>query len=148
MKVLLSQDVKGLGQAGEVESVADGYARNYLIPQGLAVPATEGVLKQAEMQRRAEERRRARFEADAAALAEVLSAVKLSFQVNVGETGKLYGSITSADIAAGLELETGKSIDKRRVELEEPIRELGTYRVPIRLSKDLTPQITVVVEAT
>jgi len=146
MRVLLTQDVKGLGQAGEVKRVADGYARNYLIPQGLAVPATEGVLKQAEIQRRAEVRRLERSEAEAEALAEVLSTVRLSFKVKVGETGRLYGSITSADIVAGLELETGKPIDKRRVELAEPIREVGTYRVPIRLSKDVMPQITVVVE--
>lgn len=146
MRVLLIQDVKGLGQAGEIKRVADGYARNYLIPQGLAVPATEGVLKQVEIRRQVEARRRERFEAEAAALAEVLSTVTLNFKVKVGEMGKLYGSITSADIAVGLEMETGKSIDKRRIELAEPIREVGIYRVPIRLSKDLMPQITVVVE--
>ena len=103
-------------------------------------------MKQAEIQRRAEVRRLERSEAEAEALAEVLATVRLSFKVKVGETGRLYGSITSADIVAGLELETGKPIDKRRVELAEPIREVGTYRVPIRLSKDVMPQITVVVE--
>jgi len=146
MRVLLTQDVKGLGQVGEIKMVADGYARNYLIPQGLAVPVTKGALKQAEMRRRAEARRRERYEAEATALAEALSTVRLNFKVKAGETGKLYGSITSADIAAGLELETGKPIDRRWVELAEPIHEVGTYRVPIRLSKGLMPQITVVVE--
>lgn len=146
MKVLLTQDVKGLGRAGEVKVVADGYARNYLIPQGLAIPATKGALKQAEMRRQAEARRLERFEAQAESLADILSRVMLNFKAKAGETGKLYGSITNADIAAGLELETGRAIDKRRIELAEPIRELGIYRVPIRLSSDLTPEITVIVE--
>jgi large subunit ribosomal protein L9 len=146
MKVLLTETVNNLGSAGEVKKVADGYARNFLIPKGLAVPATEGALKQAELRRQAETRRQKREEVKAESLAGTLSQVTLTFQAKAGETDKLYGSITNADIAEALERETGQTIDKRKVELEEPIRELGSYYVPIKLLPDLAPRITVIVE--
>jgi large subunit ribosomal protein L9 len=146
MKVLLTETVDNLGSAGEVKKVADGYARNFLIPKGLAVPVTAGVLEQAELRRQAEARRQEREKVKAESLARTLSQVTLTFQVKAGEQDKLYGSITNADIAEAFERETGQAIDKRKVELEEPIRELGSYYVPIKLLPDLAPRITVIVE--
>jgi large subunit ribosomal protein L9 len=146
MEVLLTETVDNLGSAGEVKKVADGYARNFLIPKGLAVPATAAVLKEAELRRQAVARRQKREEAKAESLARTLSQVTLTFQAKAGEQDKLYGSITNADIAEALERETGQAIDKRKVELEEPIRELGSYDVPIRLLPDHAPRVTVVVE--
>jgi large subunit ribosomal protein L9 len=146
MKVLLTETVDNLGSAGEVKKVADGYARNFLIPKGLAVPVTAGVLKQAELQRQAKAKRQEREKVKAESLAGTLSQATLTFQVKAGEKDKLYGSITNADIAEALERETGQAIDKRKVELEEPIRELGSYYVPIKLLPDVAPRITVIVE--
>ena len=146
MKVLLTETVDNLGNAGEVKKVADGYARNFLIPKGLAVPVTAGALKQAELRRLASARRQQRAKVEAESLARTLSQVTLTFQVKAGEKDKLYGSITNADIAEAFERETGRAIDKRKVELEEPIRELGSYYVPIKLLPDLAPRIIVIVE--
>jgi large subunit ribosomal protein L9 len=146
MKVLLTETVDNLGSAGEVKKVTDGYARNFLIPKGLAVPATAGALKQAELRRQAESRRQKQEKVKAESLTRTLSQVTLTFQVKAGEKDKLYGSITSADIAEAFERETGQAIDKRKVDLEEPIRELGSYDVPIKLLPDLAPQVTVIVE--
>jgi large subunit ribosomal protein L9 len=146
MKVLLIETVDNLGSAGEVKKVADGYARNFLIPKGLAVPATAGALKQAELRRQAESRHQKQETVKAESLARTLSQVTLTFQVKAGEKDKLYGSITSADIAEAFERETGQAIDKRKVELEEPIRELGSYDVPIKLLLDFAPRVTVIVE--
>ena len=146
MEVLLTETVDNLGSAGEIKKVADGYARNFLIPKGLAVPATAGALKQAELRRQAEARRQQRENVKAESLARTLSQVTLTFQAKAGEKDKLYGSITNADIAEALEREIGQAIDKRKVELEEPIRELGSYYVPIKLLPELAPRITVIVE--
>jgi large subunit ribosomal protein L9 len=146
MEVLLTETVDNLGSAGEIKKVADGYARNFLIPKGLAVPATAGALKQAELRGQAEARRQQRENVKAESLARTLSQVTLTFQAKAGEKDKLYGSITNADIAEALEREIGQAIDKRKVELEEPIRELGSYYVPIKLLPDLAPRITVIVE--
>jgi large subunit ribosomal protein L9 len=112
----------------------------------LAVPVTAGTLKQAELRRQAEARRLQRTKVEAESLAKTLSQVTLTFQVKAGEKDKLYGSITNADIAEAFEREIGQAIDKRKVELEEPIRELGSYYVPIKLLPDLAPRITVIVE--
>jgi len=147
MKVLLTETVDNLGSAGEVKKVADGYARNFLIPKGLAVPATAGSLRQAELRRQTEARRQERAKVEAESLARTLSQVTLTFQVKAGEKDKLYGSITNADIAEAFERETGQAIDKRKVELEEPIRELGSYYVPVKLLPDLAPRIAVIVES-
>lgn len=146
MKVLLTETVDNLGSAGEIKKVADGYARNFLIPKGLAMPATAAALKKAKLRRQAEARRQKRAEVEAQSLARTLSQVTLTFQVKAGEKDRLYGSITNADIAEAFERETGQAIDKRKVELEEPIRELGSYHVPIKLLPDLIPRVTVIVE--
>ncbi|MBC7264205.1 MAG: 50S ribosomal protein L9 [Chloroflexi bacterium] len=146
MEVILLKDIKRLGEAGEVKKVADGYARNYLIPRGLAVIATEGVLKDLRVKRQIEEAKEERIRSDATALAAKLAGIMLTFKVKAGETGRLYGSITRGDIAAELEAKTGLPFDKRKIMLEEPIRQLGTHKVPIRLLSTLVPEITVVVE--
>jgi large subunit ribosomal protein L9 len=147
VEVLLLKDIKRLGKAGEVRKVADGYARNYLIPRGLAVPATPGAIKRTEVQKAIEAQREERIRNDASALAEHLAGVTLNFKVKAGEKGRLYGSITAADVAAEIEKQTGTPVDKRKVDLEEPIRLLGTHKVPIRLVSGVATQITVVVEA-
>src|SRR3990172_2907087 len=125
MKVLLTRDVDKLGTAGSVKAVADGYARNFLIPQGLAVFASPGALKQAETIRKAEEKRQASLVSEATTIAEKLSSVTLKFQARAGEGGKLYGSITTKQIIDALERDTGLSLDKRKLDLREPIRTLG-----------------------
>ncbi len=146
MQVLLLKDIKGLGRAGEVRLVSDGYARNYLIPRGLAVLATEGAIRRTEVQKAIEAEREERVRSDSAALAERLSEVLLKFKVKAGEKGRLYGSVTSADIAAEIERLTGQAVDKRKVELEEPIRLLGTHKVPLRLLPGVACELTVEVE--
>ena len=146
MEVLLIQDVEGLGQAGEIKEVAGGYARNYLIPKGYAVPADKSARKRAAALREAAEKRRARQVAEAQTLADRLNALTLRFQAKVGEKGRLYGSITSGDIAEAIEREIGQEVDRRRIQLEHPIRELGTHKVAIRLMPELIPEVTVIVE--
>ncbi|MDA8217978.1 MAG: 50S ribosomal protein L9, partial [Dehalococcoidales bacterium] len=146
MKVLLKADVQDLGVAGEIRNVADGYARNYLIPQGLAVPATEQNIKQAEQQAEAAARRQAKVEAELQKQAGRIDGMEVRFAANVGEQDRLYGSITAGDIAEAVSKAVGQEIDRHRVVLEEPIRELGTFQVPIRLGKGATATVNVVVE--
>ena len=143
MKVLLIQDVDNLGYAGDVKTVANGYGRNYLLPQSLAVLATPGALKQAETIRKAAEKRRAQEMADAQAISNQLVGVKLLFERRAGETGKLYGSVTSADIADAIKAKTGIDLDKRKVALPEPIRVLGEQEVIIKLMIDLSTSIQI-----
>jgi large subunit ribosomal protein L9 len=146
MKVLLLRDHAKLGKAGTIKNVADGYARNFLIPRGLAVLATGGALKQAETIRKAEDKRQAQLFAEAQAVANQLTGTTLTFRALSGETGKLYGSITAHDITEAIQREKGLEVDKRKVELREPLRTLGTHTVPIRLAADLAPEVTVVIE--
>lgn len=146
MKILLKQDVANLGKAGEVKTVADGYARNYLIPRGIAVVAGGGVIKQVELEQQIETRRQARLRQETQTLATALGGLTLTFHVRAGENDQLYGSITNADIAEALEQQVGRAIDRRKIELEEPIRRLGSYRVPIRLGDSEVPHIGVVVQ--
>lgn len=146
MEVLLLKDIKRLGKAGETRKVADGYARNYLIPRGLAVLATAGAIRRTEVQQAIEEQRQERIRTDGSALAERLAEVSLTFKVKASEKGRLYGSVTAADIAAEIEKQTGQAVDKRKVELGEPIHLLGTHKVPVRLLPNMVPEITVIVE--
>jgi large subunit ribosomal protein L9 len=146
MKVLLTKDVPGLGKAGETAQVADGYGRNYLIPNEMAVLARPGLVRQAKERQRAQERRAARQAADARALAQKIETLSLNFQAKAGEQDKLYGSITSGDIAEQLEARLGQKFDRRKVLLEDPIRQLGTHQVEIKLAADVTGTVTVVVE--
>jgi large subunit ribosomal protein L9 len=145
MDVILTSDVLGLGEAGEIKSVADGYARNYLIPRGLAVLATQSARKQiAEIEATAD-KRRARERDSAELLAERIAGTPVTFVVKVGEGDRLYGSITSADIAEAIEQVTGEEIDRRRIVLDRPIKTLGDHPVPVRLARDLAPQVIVTV---
>jgi large subunit ribosomal protein L9 len=146
MEVILLRDVDKLGKAGEVKRVADGYARNYLIAKGLATVPTEGARKHQEAIRRDQARKALRFEEQAGKLGEAIGGLTVTFSARAGEGGKLYGSITNADIAERIEAEIGQEIDKRRVELEEPLRELGTFPVKVRLAGDVVPEVTVVIE--
>lgn len=146
MEVLLLRDIKRLGKAGETKKVTDGYARNYLLPRGLAVLATAGAIRRTEVQKAIEEQRQERIRTDGSALAERLAEINLVFKVKASEKGRLYGSVTAADIAAEIEKQTGHPVDKRKVELEEPIHLLGTHKVPVRILPNVVPEITVVVE--
>jgi large subunit ribosomal protein L9 len=143
MQVLLLQDVDNLGYAGDVKKVADGFGRNYLLPRNMAVLATRGALKQSETIRKAAEKRRAHEMADAQAMANQLAGVELYFERRAGETGKLYGSVTSGDIVDGLKTKTGLEIDKRKVALPEPIRQLGQQEVTIKLMIDVATSVKV-----
>jgi large subunit ribosomal protein L9 len=147
MKIVLTQDVPNVGRAGEIKNVADGYARNYLVPKGLAMLATKSTLKQLEHKRQIKTRRAERLRADMTGLAQQLSVLTLNFKAKVGEKERLYGSITSGDIASAIERETGHPMDKRKVELEEPIRTLGYHHVPVKLLPHLTADVVVLVEA-
>lgn len=144
MKVLLIKDVYKLGRAGDVKKVADGYGRNYLLPQGLAVLATPGALSQAEHIRSQANSRRAVLNNEMSGVAEILSKLTLTFPAKAGETGKLYGSITSAMIADAIRQKTGIEVTRRQMDVE-PLRALGTYKIHARLTIDLIPEITVIV---
>ena len=146
MKVILVEDVPNLGKVGDVTEVADGYGRNYLISHGLAKLATAGEVQQAKQLRRSAQKRHQRDLADAQVMAERLSGMSLTFQARAGEGTKLYGSITSADIAEKLSQELGRDFDRRKIHLEESLRQLGTHQVAIHLAPQLEPQITVVIE--
>lgn len=146
MNVLLKKDIEGLGEAGDIKKVADGYARNFLFPQGLAVAADKGVTKQANQIKAATERRRQREHQAASSFAEKLQALTLTFTARAADTDRLFGSITAADIALAVEQATGQELDKRHIQLEHPIRLLGTHQVPVRLMAGVVPEVTVVVE--
>ena len=138
MKVLLLQDVQELGQAGEVFAVAGGYARNYLMPRGYAVLATRGALRQAEEIKQAGIRRRAQERSNAEAQAQLISGKRLLFMVNAGDNERLYGSVTSAEIAEKLAAACEFDIDRRKIDLDHPIRELGIYELSIRLMPEVS----------
>jgi large subunit ribosomal protein L9 len=144
MKVLLIKDVYKLGRAGDVKRVADGYGRNYLIPQGLAVLATEGALKQAERIRQKAAAQRALLNEEMASVAEKLQGITLVFAARAGETGKLYGSITAQDVAEALQEKIGYAIKRQMLEMQ-PLRTLGEHTVRVRLTMDLIPTIKVIV---
>ena len=145
MKVLLTQDVPNLGLAGEIHTVAGGYARNFLMPRGMGIMATKGALKQAEDIRQAGMRRRARERANAEAQAQMIAQQKLLFAARAGDNNRLYGSITSADIADELSKAVGFEVDRRRIQLEQPLRDLGLYDVELRLMAEVAPKFKVAV---
>jgi len=145
MKVLLTEDVPTLGLAGEVHTVARGYARNYLIPRREAILATKRALKQAEDIRAAAIRKRAQERSNADAQAEVLSGQQLLFNVRAGENDRLYGSITTSDIAERIEEAVEFEVDRRRIVLNQPIRELGLYDMTIRLMAEVEATFAVAV---
>lgn len=144
MKVVLRQDVPKLGEAGTVQDVKSGFARNYLIPQGMAVVATSGELKTAEHNAAVKARKIAKQEAQLQSLADKISGQRLEFTVRAGESGRLYGSITAGDIAEELAKVVGEEIDRRKVVLEDPIRQIGQHDVVVHLVGRLRPAITVI----
>ncbi len=144
MKVLLIKDVYKLGRAGDVKKVADGYGRNFLIPQGMAMLATPGAMKTAERIRQKATERRAILNNEMGAVAEVLKNVQISFGARAGETGKLYGSITSQEIVNAIHQKSGVTIKRQQLDMQ-PLRSLGEHTVRIRLTMDLIPEIKVTV---
>ena len=145
MKVILTTDVDKLGKSGELKTVSDGFATNFLIPQSLAVPAAGGAYRawQHDIASREDKRKREREDADIAATR--IASTTLTMGVKVGEGGKLYGSITSKDIADAL-ARRGIEVDRHKIDLEEPLKTLGTYKVAIKVFSGMTPEVTVVVE--
>ncbi len=145
MKVILTADVDPLGKSGDLKDVANGYARNYLIPRSLAVPAAGGTYRawQHDIASREEQRKKERAAAEIAATR--IASTTLTLGVKVGEGGKLYGSITAKDIADAL-ARRGIDVDRHKIDLEEPLRQLGTYKVAIRVFSGMTAEVTVAVE--
>ena len=145
MKVILTTDVAKVGKSGEMKQVADGFATNFLIPQKLAVPAAGGAYRawQHDIASREDKRKREREEAEIASTR--ISSTTLTMGVKVGEGGKLYGSITSKDIADAL-ARRGIEIDRHKIELDEPLKSLGTYKVAVKVYQGMTSEVTIVVE--
>jgi large subunit ribosomal protein L9 len=144
MKVMLVKDVYKLGRAGDVKKVADGYGRNFLLPQGLAVLATAGALKQIERVRKQAEIRRTEQNSELKGLADMIQGIVVSFGAKAGDTGKLYGSITTQDVATAISEQTRFEVKKHQVDMQ-PIRNLGEYTAHVRLTMDLVPEIKIVV---
>lgn len=145
MKVVLREDVESLGRKGDLVDVANGYARNYLVPRGLALVATKGVVAQSEAMRRNREAREVRDREAAQELAARLTGSPVRVIARAGEGGKLFGSVTTADIAAAVEAATGVALDRRKITLAEPIRELGDAEVPVKLHTDVDVVLAVAV---
>ena len=145
MKVILTKDVDKIGKTGEMKTVADGFATNYLIPQKLAVPASGGAYRayQHDIASREDKRKREREEAEIAATR--IASTTLTMGVKVGEGGKLYGSINNQDIAEALG-RRGITVDRHKIDLENPIKSLGTYKVAIKVYSGMTPEVTIIVE--
>jgi large subunit ribosomal protein L9 len=147
MRIVLREDVETLGRKGDLVEVADGYARNYLVPRGLAIKATRGVVTQAESMRRARETKEGRDREAAQAVAAQIASRALEIKARAGEGGKLFGSVTAADVAEALQAQSGIEIDRRKVVLAEPIRELGDSEVTVKLHTDVVVAVVVHVVA-
>ena len=143
MKVVFLEDVPSVARSGEIKEVADGYARNFLIPKKLALIANSAAIKLAEARCRAKARQQAETEAELQELAKQIDGKEITLKARAGSNDRLYGSITSADIAAELEKSDGVVVDKRKIDLEEHIHQLGSYEITIRLGRDITPKVKV-----
>jgi large subunit ribosomal protein L9 len=143
MKVVLRSDVDGIGKRGDVVDVADGHARNFLLPQGHAFPATEKVLGQATRMRRARDVADERARQAAEAIAQQLVAVPISITARVGRNGRLFGSVTPSEIVAAVEAQTGVALDRHKLVVHEPIRSVGTHEVGVRLHPEVEFALTV-----
>ncbi|QBD79369.1 50S ribosomal protein L9 [Ktedonosporobacter rubrisoli] len=143
MKVILLKDVDGLGKAGDLKEVANGYARNYLLPNQLAAGATPGLVANRTQRIAAEQRKQEKLAESNRQLAEQLGKVTLTFKAKVGSQGRLYGSITSQDIASALRESEKLTIDRRSIDLPDPIRALGSFSIPVKVATSLEPKITV-----
>jgi large subunit ribosomal protein L9 len=148
MRVILQKPVENLGAPGDVVEVADGYARNYLVPRGLAVKATKGAMRHAESLRRAHEARVAKARAEAEAAAQRITAAALRIPARVGEEGKLFGSITAEQIAEEIERQAGVAVDRHDVRLDQPIRSVGVHEVRVHLFPGVDPVVRVEVVPT
>lgn len=147
MKVVFIEEVPGTAVPGEVKDVRDGFARNYLLPRRLAIPATRAALQRAESLSKKEDRRQAGLDADAQKIVEKIEGKQILIRARVGEQGRLYGSVTTADIAGHLDEMLGEPIDRRRILLSQPLREVGTRQVPLRLTRNVSTAVEVVIEA-
>lgn len=147
MQVLLRRDVKGIGKRGEIVTVSSGHARNYLIPNGLAVEATDGAIAQAASTKKSRALREAADRESAQAIAATLTDTPLTITAKAGATGKLFGSVTASDIAEAVERQFHVVIDRKHITIEAPIRELGTHRAVVSLYADVRAAISVVVQA-
>jgi large subunit ribosomal protein L9 len=145
MEVILREDVEKVGARGSVVKVADGYARNFLLPKRLAVPATDANKKIVEQEREAYLRREAKLKSESEDLGKLMSNVTLTFRQRVGENNQLFGSVTAKDIADALEAQK-YHVERRKIQLDEPIRTLGEHQVTLRLHRDVSIPITVIVE--
>ena len=145
MKVVLLEDVKGTGKAGETKDVADGYARNYLLPRKLAAPASHGALQAIEREKATAERRAQKDLSDARALAAELESTPIVLKVKTGKEGKLFGSVTNADVASALKQQKNISIDRRKIVFSEPIRGLGPAPCEIKLTAEVTAHVPLMV---
>ena len=142
MKVILQKDVKNLGKKGEAVEVSEGYARNYLMPRGLVVMATDANLRTLKQEQDAKQNRKDREKREAEQLADTLGKMKVHVTDKAGDAGRIFGSVTSADIAAALEKQ-GVKVDKRKIELKEPIKVLGEYKVDVRVYQEMSATLTV-----
>lgn len=147
MKVILADDVDKLGRKGDIVTVADGYARNFLVPKGLAMVATRGSLKQAEVMQRARAEKDAREKEIAAAKVAKLGASPVYISARAGEEGRLFGSVTKSDVARAIEDQLEESVDRHNIRLDEPIRTLGTHQVEVHLHAEVNALVTVEVIA-
>ena len=143
MKVILARDVDSLGHKGEVITVADGYARNYLMPNGIALAATKGSARQAEQMRRAREEKERKRKEEAAARVALLGAQPVYISARAGEGGRLYGSVTKADVARAVQEQLEQAVDRAQVRLDEPIRTLGTHSVEVHLHEEVNALVSV-----
>ena len=146
MRVILKAEVRGLGRTGEIKDVADGYARNYLLPKGLAIEATGGELKVLAQERQTEKTKKDRAHQDAEELAQRLGQVTLVFKLKAGDQGKTFGSVTAKEVADALKKEAKADIDKTKIVLREPLRSLGIHKVEVRLLTDVRANVTVAIE--
>ena len=147
MRVVRRADVDALGQKGDLLDVSDGYARNYLVPRGLAIRATKGVVKQAEAMRRNRDARDRREREAAQALADQLAGRRIEVRVRAGEGGRLFGSVTAADVAGAVQAQAGVELDRRHLAMPEPLKALGPADVPVRLHSDVEVVLAVEVVA-
>lgn len=143
MKVLLLKDVYKLGRAGDIKKVADGFGRNFLLPQGMAVLATAGALQQAEKIKSDATKKRAALNNEMSAVAQVINGMAVGFAAKAGETGKLYGSITAQDVCDAIKAKTNIEVKRQQIDMQ-PIRTLGEHKIHIRLTMDLIPELKVI----
>jgi large subunit ribosomal protein L9 len=146
MRVVLLEDLPGKGSAGEIKEVSKGYAKNFLLPQGLALVATPMVMKQVESRLQKERKEEITNRDKLVELAQQIEGREICLKARAGTGERLFGSITAADIAEELSRATGSVVDKKKIDIEKPLRQAGSYEVTVKLASDLKPQITVVIE--